>query len=414
VPDLDALLEACRRAPDDDAPRLVWADAVGGERGELVVIQCDLARGGLPPAAAAARRRRERELLTAHGRRWAGLVGLTSVKRRVEFRRGFVEAVELDARTFAARGDELFRRAPLLRSVTAVGLAAVSGEGESVTDPPLDRLRELLASPALPRLHALHLDGVGRWAPPGSDPGFEGVGDEAAWLLAGAGALAHLGGFGISSSGLTATGLRRLARPGALGDLERLWLGEHDLRALYPPRWTPPDADAVLALLAQVPRVTSLELGDVTGIERVLAALPPLTALCLPGLTDEALAALGRGRAAPTLETLRVTGALACERAFPELPRLRVLDLGGGSFGLGARDLAAALPALRRLRLRWRVPARELRLLAEVLGPRLEELAVTDASYPPSDPAILALSSFVAGEVIVRSTDATPALAPLI
>jgi hypothetical protein len=39
----DDLLEACRLAPDDDAPCLVWADAVGGERGELIVIQCDLA-----------------------------------------------------------------------------------------------------------------------------------------------------------------------------------------------------------------------------------------------------------------------------------------------------------------------------------------------------------------------------------
>ena len=414
MPDLDALLEACRRAPDDDAPRLVWADAVGGERGELVVIQCDLARGGLLPAAAAARRRRERELLTAHGRRWAGLVGLTSIKRRVEFRRGFVEAVELDASTLATRGDELFRRAPLLRSVTAVGLGAVSGEGEAITHPPLDRLRALIESPVLPRLSGLHLDGVGRWAPPGADPGFEGVGDEAAWLAGGAGALAHLSGFGISSSGLTATGLRRLARPGALGDLERLWLGEHDLRALYPPGWTPPDADAVLALLARVPRVTSLELGEVTGIERVLAALPPLTELRLPGLADDALAALGRSRAAPTLETLRVSGALACERALPELSRLRVLDLGGASFGLGARDLAAALPALRRLRLRWRVPERELRLLAEVLGPRLEELAVTDASYAPSDPAVLALARFVAGDVIVRSADAAPDLDPLL
>jgi hypothetical protein len=142
VPDLDALLAACRRAPDDDAPRLVWADAVGGER----------------------------ELLTAHGRRWAGLVGLTAIKRRVEFRRGFVEAVELDASTLATRGDELFRRAPLLRSVTAVGLGAVSGEGRAITHPPLDRLRALIESPVLPRLSGLHFEGVGRWAPPGADP----------------------------------------------------------------------------------------------------------------------------------------------------------------------------------------------------------------------------------------------------
>ena len=40
------LLEECAARPDDDAPRLAWADLVGGERGELVVLQCDLARGG--------------------------------------------------------------------------------------------------------------------------------------------------------------------------------------------------------------------------------------------------------------------------------------------------------------------------------------------------------------------------------
>jgi uncharacterized protein (TIGR02996 family) len=49
-PDLESLREACAASPEDDEPRLVWADAVGGERGELVVIQCDLARGGLAPA----------------------------------------------------------------------------------------------------------------------------------------------------------------------------------------------------------------------------------------------------------------------------------------------------------------------------------------------------------------------------
>ncbi len=38
------MLAQCVADPDDDEPRLVWADAVGGERGELVVLQCDLAR----------------------------------------------------------------------------------------------------------------------------------------------------------------------------------------------------------------------------------------------------------------------------------------------------------------------------------------------------------------------------------
>ncbi|MDQ3368076.1 MAG: hypothetical protein M3680_21840, partial [Myxococcota bacterium] len=71
-PHASRVLAQCAGAPDDDAPRLVWADLIGGERGELVVLQCDLARGGLPPAGVAARRARERELLAAHGAAWAG------------------------------------------------------------------------------------------------------------------------------------------------------------------------------------------------------------------------------------------------------------------------------------------------------------------------------------------------------
>jgi uncharacterized protein (TIGR02996 family) len=63
---------ACAANPNDDGPRLVWADAVGGERGELVVIQCDLARGELTPAESRARRSRERELLDRNAVAWAG------------------------------------------------------------------------------------------------------------------------------------------------------------------------------------------------------------------------------------------------------------------------------------------------------------------------------------------------------
>ena len=88
-----SVLAECALAPADDAPRLVWADLVGGERGELVTIQCDLARGGLTPAEVASRRRRERELLDAHGVEWAG--ALSSIATRWRFCRGFIESAKL-------------------------------------------------------------------------------------------------------------------------------------------------------------------------------------------------------------------------------------------------------------------------------------------------------------------------------
>ena len=83
------VLAECAAAPEDDGPRLVWADLVGGERGELVVVQCDLARGNLSPQEAVQRRQRERELLDAHGVAWAG--SLANTATRWSFRRGFVE-----------------------------------------------------------------------------------------------------------------------------------------------------------------------------------------------------------------------------------------------------------------------------------------------------------------------------------
>jgi hypothetical protein len=70
---LDDLMAQCVAAPDSDAPRLVWADAVGGERGELVVLQCRLASGVVSDRDEwRALRARERELLAANSAEWSG------------------------------------------------------------------------------------------------------------------------------------------------------------------------------------------------------------------------------------------------------------------------------------------------------------------------------------------------------
>ncbi|HWO26607.1 MAG TPA: hypothetical protein VNO30_48090 [Kofleriaceae bacterium] len=377
----DALLEACRWAPDDDAPRLVWADAVGGERGELVVIQCDLARGDLAPAAAAARRRRERELLEAHGAAWAGLAGFPC---EFELRRGFVEAIVIDAPTFTRHGEELFDRAPLLRSLTAIGLTVKSGD-------PLHELRALFESPAFWRLHALDLHRVGVQSQAYDyDPGFEGRGDDAARLLVDSGALAHLDGLGLAFCGLTAAGAHHLVASGELSHLEQLWLREHDL-----------GVDAILDVLGRVPRVRSLDLYGATAVEEILPALPPVVELHLSGAGDRALAALGQSCAAPTLEKLGLSiGTLEGAAAFGALPRLRELDLRDMRLDdpeRAARDLAAAAPALRRLRLPADTPASALRLLARALGPHLEELDVRHGRHAPG--LVGELAAHVAGVV---------------
>jgi uncharacterized protein (TIGR02996 family) len=135
----DELVAAIVAAPDDDAPRLVYADWLmqrGDPRGELIAVQCRLAAGDASTEIAT----RERELRALlepqliaplHAIAFGGF----------ELRRGFVEHAEL----FRAEiPDELFARAPLLRSIAVRG-AIVAGE------PP----------PCLARVHALALDELG-------------------------------------------------------------------------------------------------------------------------------------------------------------------------------------------------------------------------------------------------------------
>jgi len=71
-----ALLAAIAASPDDDRPRLVYADWLlerGEARGELIQIQIALARSGSGGAVdVEAVRARERALLEAHQERWLG------------------------------------------------------------------------------------------------------------------------------------------------------------------------------------------------------------------------------------------------------------------------------------------------------------------------------------------------------
>lgn len=125
---------------DNDEPRLVYADALqaaGDPQGELITIQCELARLGcehtglvtahdddpeadwLADATAAGDRSRivhlrarERVLLAAHREAWAGGV------RRSRFARGFVEHASLHSE---GHQDELFARAPFVRSLDLWG-----------------------------------------------------------------------------------------------------------------------------------------------------------------------------------------------------------------------------------------------------------------------------------------------------
>src|SRR5687768_2116425 len=103
-----ALLAAVLAAPEDDAPRLVYADhlqANGDPRGELIAVQCDLARIA-PSEDTEARkgnvirrrrtdraetlREREKELLRANRDTWIRPFA-PSIDSNVDFERGFIE-----------------------------------------------------------------------------------------------------------------------------------------------------------------------------------------------------------------------------------------------------------------------------------------------------------------------------------
>lgn len=155
-----ALLEEILAHPDDDAPRLVYADlltARGDPRGEFIALQCRLAA---TPDDDARRKMRiaENKLLKEHGATWAAelLQALPAPRPplglppRYEFRRGFVEFVQTTLDVLD-RLETVFAAAPLLRQLRVDAY----WEGEGGFTPPT--LEGRFESPLLAHLDTLHL-----------------------------------------------------------------------------------------------------------------------------------------------------------------------------------------------------------------------------------------------------------------
>src|SRR5262249_25245959 len=98
----EGILADVREYPDDDAPRLIYADWLDDhgqhERAELVRVQCELARATTGGPALLELRRREGELLGEHGAAWAAPVA--EVADEYAFRRGLPEHLALHAEAF--------------------------------------------------------------------------------------------------------------------------------------------------------------------------------------------------------------------------------------------------------------------------------------------------------------------------
>lgn len=407
-----ALLDAIIASPNDDAARLVWADAVGGERGEFVVVQCDLARGGLSIAETVARRKRERELLETHGERWAKLDGLAS---SWEFRRGFVEAATVEAAVFVSRAAEILGAAPVLRSLRATGFeCTVSAEDQWLSGVHLEpAMKELLTVPELARIDRLAICRavmVHEPPDPPSQPYHQryetGRGDDVATALVGGRILSRVNGLAFENSELTSLGVHALVASNQLAAIEALRLGRVIVRR-HVDEPAPSDgwSDAIVAILRACPRLRSFDLYN-PNLAAIGPHLPTLDELVIDGVTEDGLDQLAASRAGTSLRSLVLADSLLDRGAgsLAKLPRLESLELRSTIFGLSiplapqpsAKAFAAlVLPALRRLRVHAILNPDDLLVIARAFGPQLELLDLRGVN-----PNLDVLRPLVAGEVL--------------
>jgi uncharacterized protein (TIGR02996 family) len=326
----EAFLRAILDDPDDDAPRLVYADWLeerDDPRGEFIRLQCRLAAADSDAPGRAEAEGRVRALLARHRQRWLGpIAGMVA---EAEFRRGFVEAVALPAADFLlARAEDLFRLAPV-RAVRLYGPGQV--------------MRQLAATPALARVseltlvrHHLHPPQPARpepwvWNTRRTTPVSDSLSGGLAVLLVSP-FLTRLTALDLSLNGLEENDVAALVRSPCLARLTAVRLAGNHV------------GDAGARLLAEAPAAGNLAVLDLGG----------------NGITGDGVAALAGSRYfAPTLRLslgpirLDGEGLLALARAGrlgwllgSRCDSQGVLNLSGCAFGDGVAAGLAACPSL--------------------------------------------------------------------
>jgi uncharacterized protein (TIGR02996 family) len=179
-----ALLQAVIAEPEEEAPRLIYADWLDEQgrpedtdRAEFIRLQVELAHAKEEAARAKHLRRREEELWDARQQEWLAHLPPHLRKRGPRFHRGFLEELSLPPSTWAKHGAKLFGQNPLFR-VRLPGAVDRHVVGDLVVIPDLARIRELslagcdlrepnatlkilFASPFLSGLVRLDLSGCG-------------------------------------------------------------------------------------------------------------------------------------------------------------------------------------------------------------------------------------------------------------
>lgn len=353
---MEPLLRRALEARDDDAPRLVWADAVGGERGALVQVQCALSGRRHSIVERRKLQIHQRQLLRLFGWKWSGLDGLATSCR---FHRGFVVSATVSLKVAMEQGEALFERAPFLRALSIVGSAEMTRS----------MFAELLRSPLLSRVEQLWLP-TGRDIVPIDNPA--GVGlryweAEASELVLRSGVLSRLRVFGMER-GLRESGVNRLVESGALDHLEGLSLSE-------------------LTCSSWLPRFQRLRSLRVNGSNEHLAELPGSLEVLGISAGRDGLEIVARSPAAKSLVALDLHAGLDCIRQLHRFPSLRSLSL---SMAIDKSDrderrqaLAALveqpLDSLEELEVTNELEVDDVRMLVERFGRQLHLLTLPDA-----------------------------------
>jgi uncharacterized protein (TIGR02996 family) len=200
-------LRAIAESPEDDAPRLIYADWLeehgDPERADFIRVQIALAGLGEGDGRRHELRRRERALLRAHKQSWVGQ--LPTGVRLVGFRRGFAEVKAY------ARADNYLKKAERWHAQTPLPhLVRLQLAGVR------DLLAAVLATPLMARLVELSLSGCG-------------VGDEGVEQVAAEAALRRLTSLSLDANRVGPAGVLAIAHSPWLTRLRVLALGFNPL-----------------------------------------------------------------------------------------------------------------------------------------------------------------------------------------
>src|SRR4051812_36326418 len=117
----EAFLSAIRETPDDDTPRLIYADWLADngdpQRGDFIRLQCRLARMPDYDPARFDVEEAALDLLAEHRPRWLAHLPKWARDLDVSFERGMAEVVRMGTGAFLRQGERLAELLPLRRAV---------------------------------------------------------------------------------------------------------------------------------------------------------------------------------------------------------------------------------------------------------------------------------------------------------